>query len=209
MINKFKLKIIVSSVVVLLPMIVGFSLWDKLPDSIATSFDWNGNITGYSSKTFAVVGLPAVLLVVNLICIAASCCDPKAKNISGKFFTLILCIIPVCSILCETIIYCKALDYNLNIANIFTVFIGILFIILGCFLPKCKQNYTVGIKLAWTLHDEENWHKTHKMAGPLWIGGGILIILAGLFQLEIVFAAAIIALGIIPAVYSYLLYKNK
>ena len=209
MIKKNKLKIIISSVITLLPMIFGFLVWDRLPENVATSFGWNGEITGYSSKMFAVVGLPAILTFVNLICIIATSADPRRKNINNKVFSIVLSIVPVCSLLCGICIYANALGYKISVESIMPVFMGVLFLVLGFILPKCKQNYTIGIKLPWTLHDEENWDKTHKLAGKLWIYGGIIMVVSGLFNLTFLFMAIIFALVIIPTVYSYLIYKNK
>ncbi len=209
MIKKNKLKIIISSVITLLPMIFGFLVWDRLPENVATSFGWNGEITGYSSKMFAVVGLPAILTLVNLICIIATSADPRRKNINNKVFSIVLSIVPVCSLLCGICIYANALGYKISVESIMPVFMGVLFLVLGFILPKCKQNYTIGIKLPWTLHDEKNWDKTHKLAGKLWIYGGIIMVVSGLFNLTFLFMAIIFALVIIPTVYSYLIYKNK
>jgi len=209
MIKKNKLKIIISSVITLLPMIFGFLVWDRLPENVATSFGWNGEITGYSSKMFAVVGLPAILTFVNLICIIATSADPRRKNINNKVFSIVLSIVPVCSLLCGICIYANALGYKISVESIMPVFMGVLFLVLGFILPKCKQNYTIGIKLPWTLHDEKNWDKTHKLAGKLWIYGGIIMVVSGMFNLTFLFMAIIFALVIIPTVYSYLIYKNK
>lgn len=209
MIKKNKLKIIISSVITLLPMIFGFLVWDRLPENVATSFGWNGEITGYSSKMFAVVGLPAILTFVNLICIIATSADPRRKNINNKVFSIVLSIVPVCSLLCGICIYANAFGYKISVESIMPVFMGVLFLVLGFILPKCKQNYTIGIKLPWTLHDEKNWDKTHKLAGKLWIYGGIIMVVSGLFNLTFLFMAIIFALVIIPTVYSYLIYKNK
>ncbi len=209
MIKKNKLKIIISSVITLLPMIFGFLVWDRLPENVATSFGWNGEITGYSSKMFAVVGLPAILTFVNLICIIATSADPRRKNINNKVFSIVLSIVPVCSLLCGICIYANALGYKISVESIMPVFMGVLFLVLGFILPKCKQNYTIGIKLPWTLHDEENWNKTHKLAGKLWICGGIIMIVSGLFNLTFIFMTIIFALVIIPTVYSYLLYRKQ
>ena len=209
MIKKNKLKIFISSVITLFPMLLGFIVWDRLPENIATSFGWNGEITGYSSKMFAVVGLPAILTIVNLICIIATNADPRRKNISNKMFTAVISIVPVCSLLCGICIYANALGYKISVESIMPVFMGILFFVLGFILPKCKQNYTIGIKLPWTLHDEENWNKTHKLAGKLWICGGIIMIVSGLFNLTFIFVTIIFALVIIPTVYSYLLYRKQ
>ena len=158
---------------------------------------------------FAVVGLPAILTFVNLICIIATSADPRRKNISNKMFSVVISIVPVCSLLCGICIYANALGYQISVESIMPVFVGILFFVLGFILPKCKQNYTIGIKLPWTLHDEENWNKTHKLAGKLWIYGGIIMIVSGLFNSTFIFITIIFALVIIPTVYSFLIYKNK
>ena len=209
MIKQNKYKLIISAIITLLPMIFGFIVWDRLPENIATSFGWNGEITGYSSKMFAVVGLPVMLTFVNLICIIATSADPRRKNINNKVFSVVIGIVPVCSLLCGICIYANALGYKISVESIMPVFMGILFFVLGFILPKCKQNYTIGIKLPWTLHDEENWDKTHKLAGKLWIYGGIIMVVSGLFNLTFLFMAIIFALVIIPTVYSYLLYRKQ
>lgn len=205
--NKFK--IIISSIITLLPMIFGFIVWDKLPESIATSFGWNGEVTGYSSKMFAVVGIPAILTFVNLICIIATSADPRRKNIDNKIILIVIGIVSACSLIVGACIYGNALGYKVNVENIMPVFVGVIILVLGFILPKCKQNYTVGIKLPWTLHDEENWDKTHKLAGKLWIICGIVMAIAGLLDFTILFIIIIFAIVIIPTVYSYLLYKSK
>ncbi len=209
MIKQNKYKMIISAIITLLPMIFGFIVWDRLPENIATSFGWNGEITGYSSKMFAVVGLPVMLTFVNLICIIATNADPRRKNINNKVFSVVIGIVPVCSLLCGICIYANALGYKISVESIMPVFMGILFFVLGFILPKCKQNYTIGIKLPWTLHDEENWNKTHKLAGKLWVYGGIVMTVVGLFNLTFIFMTIIFALVIIPTGYSYWLYRKQ
>lgn len=116
---------------------------------------------------------------------------------------------PACSLVCGFLIYSYALGCKINVENIMPVFVGILILILGFTLENCKQNYTVGIKLPWTLNDEENWDKTHKFAGKLWVCGGALMILSGTFGLPALFFIILIAITVIPTVYSYRLYKKQ
>lgn len=209
MIKQNKFKIIISSIITLLPAIFGLVVWERLPENIATSFGWNGEATGYSSKIFAVFGLPAILTFVNLLCILVTNADPRRKNINNKVYSIVIGIVPLCSLICSACIYGNALGYRVNTENIMPVFVGIIILVLGFLLPKCKQNYTIGIKLPWTLYDEENWDKTHKLAGKLWIIGGIVMTIAGLLNLTILFMIIVFVIVIIPTVYSYLLYRNK
>ena len=61
-------------------------------------------------------------------------------------------------------------------------------------MPKCRQNYTMGIKLPWTLADEDNWNRTHRMAGYVWTAGGILMLIVGFFHLASLFFLVFMAM---------------
>ena len=66
-----KNKVILSSIVVLLPMVIGLLIWNQLPKDVATHFSFNGQPDGYSSKEFAVFVLPLIVFVIHLFCIFA------------------------------------------------------------------------------------------------------------------------------------------
>jgi uncharacterized membrane protein len=168
-IKKYKKTLILTAILTLLPMVIGFILWDKLPDQIATHFGSNGEPDGWSSKAVAVVGLPALLTAIHLACFFITFADPKKQRIDPKLFKLILWLCPVISWFGCGSTYAYALNMELNTTNIAMVLLGVLFIVIGNYLPKARQNYTVGIKLPWTLDDEENWNRTHRLAGKLWM----------------------------------------
>ena len=67
----------------------------------------------------------------------------------------------------------------------------------------------MGIKLPWTLSDDENWRKTHRMAGPIWVFGGVLIIVSTFLKITWMIAPALIIMIIAPTVYSYLYYRKQ
>ena len=54
---------------------------------------------------------------------------------------------------------------------------SLLFIVIENYLPKIKQNNTIGIRIVWTLQDEENWNATHSFSGRIWRASGILCML--------------------------------
>lgn len=209
MIKKHIKTIIITSVLALAPMIVGLVLWDKLPESIPTHFGINNEPDGWSSKPFAVFGLPLFMLAVHLVCIFATKVDPKHNNINDKVFTLILYIIPAVSLLMCTMIYPIALGKEVKIGLFTILFMGLIFIIIGNYLPKCKQSYTIGIKLPWTLDDSENWTKTHALAGKLWVACGLIIIATAFLESPFIFFPVVLVMILVPTVYSYILYKKK
>ena len=149
--------LLITSIVTLLPIPVGLVLWDRLPDVMATHFGTNNEANGFSSKPFAVFFIPLFCLAMLWICAVITANDPRKKNISPKIFRLALWIIPVVSLICGVAIYTYNLGHPLDISSFMMILMGILFILIGNYMPKTRQNYTIGIKVPWALDNEENW----------------------------------------------------
>ena len=209
MLKKYKIILIITSVIILLPAAAGLIMWNDLPELLATHFDAKGNADGYSHKAFAVAGLPLIILGLHLLCFFITRLDPKKRNIHDKAMVLVLWVCPSVSVICSLATYSHALDIPIPFVTIIIVFMGILFAVIGNYLPKCKQNYTVGIKVPWTLADEEIWNKTHRFAGFLWIIGGILIFATAFLQSFVIFISITMLMVIVPFVYSIVIYKKK
>ena len=71
MIRQHKKMILLTSIATLLPILIGLLLWKQLPDSVATHWSTGNEPDGYSSKAFAVFGLPVIMLILHLVCVIA------------------------------------------------------------------------------------------------------------------------------------------
>ena len=211
MIKKNLKKLLLTSTVILLPILAGIILWDKLPDSVPVHFGPSGEADGYASRAVAVFVMPFVMLAFHWLCTLGTAADPKNKNIDKKALGLVLWICPMISLLVNGVIYVTALGIAINILMVFGLFFGCLFVVIGNYMPKCRQSYTLGIKLPWTLNDEENWNRTHRFAGRLWTVGGLAVIITAFLgkAFVFVFLGLVLLMVIIPTVYSYLLYKKN
>ena len=186
---------------------MGLILWNRLPDEIATHFGSGNVANGWSSKPFAVFGIPGIMVAVELLLYFVTTNDPKKRNIDDKIMRFCLWIIPVTSLIVCLSCYGIALGIPVDIGFLVNILIGIMFIFLGNYLHRIKQNYTVGIKLPWTLNSEENWNRTHRMASWLYVICGLLFIVNAFFQFEAMYFAVLL-FAFIPGVYSYILYKK-
>ncbi len=101
MFKKNKKTIILTSFMILIPVIIGLVLWDNLPMEIATHFDFEGNPDGWSGKGMVVFGLPCIVLAIHLVCAYFTMHDPKSENINEKIFRIILWLCPIISIVCS------------------------------------------------------------------------------------------------------------
>ena len=109
---------------------------------------------------------------------------------------------------CCGMMYAIALGKAVDALLLMPLVMGVLFLIIGNYMPKCKQNYTIGIKIPWTLDNEENWNKTHRFAGFLWVICGIAIMITGFLGSFWIFLPIALLMVIAPIVYSYLLHKK-
>ena len=208
MIKKNLKLLVVTSLVILLPVLAGVILWNQLPEQMPSHWNASGEIDGWSSKPFVVFGLPGILLAAQWICTLGTRADPKKENHPEKILKLLLWIIPVLSVALGLITYAAALGKAVRVEMILPVIIGILFAVIGNYLPKCKQNYTIGIKIPWTLNSEENWNRTHRFAGRLWLVCGFVIMLTGFFGGFWIFFGVVLLMVLAPFTYSYMLHRK-
>lgn len=206
---KNKRKILITSIITLSPILVGLILWNRLPDEIAIHFNSGGVADNWCYKGWVVFGMPVLILLIHCLCIFITAHDPKRKNISDNLFGIVFWICPACSVLGCSISYVYALKIDLSINSIIHMVLGLLLIILGNYLPKTRQNHTMGIKLPWTLNDKENWNSTHRFAGWVWIAGGFILLINAFINNRIISIATIILIMLIPAIYSFVYNKNR
>ena len=204
-----KKTLILTTLVCLIPIVAGALLYSRLPETMATHWNMSGEADGWSSRAFAVFGLPGILLAVNLILPFALKADPKHGNMSEALVKITIWTIPLISLLCCGLTLARGLGYELHVEFWVPIFMGVLFIFIGNYLPKTKQSYTMGIKLPWTLDSEENWNRTHRLAGYLWVLGGALFIVMSFVGWSLAALLIILAVMVlVPTVYSYLLYRK-
>ena len=202
MIKKNKFTMIVTSLIILLPIIFGAFVFEKLPEQIAMHWGVNGQPDGFAPKWVAVFCAPVVLLAFQWLCAFLTGFDKKSVNQPEFMQKLVLWIIPVINLVMSFIVYATAFEIELNVGFILLMFFGVFFIVVGNFLPKCTQNSFIGIKTSATLQDIEVWNKTHRLAGILWVISGVVTMFLAILNLYL-FALPILAIMVIvPIVYS-------
>ena len=199
MFKRNKWQIILSMFLLLAPAILGLLFWDKM------------RFPG-GAKLMFVLWMPLTLIAGQIFCVWFTLKDPKNKEQSPKIVSMILWILPVISVFLSGMVYMIAMGTLSNMMGFSFLLLGAMFALMGNFMPKCKQNSTVGIKVKWTLQDEENWNATHRFAGWVWVIGGILfmtmvflpekLMIPGLF-------VGIFVLAFLPMIYSYCYYKKQ
>ena len=195
--KKIDMLLILTTSVCLLPIVLSTVLYPELPGEIPVHFNIAGQADNYLPKAVVCFVLPFIFAGINL----------KA-DLPAMMKTINMWIIPILSVICIPVSLFIALGQNKPVQLIAPVLAGILILLFGNYLPKNRQNKVVGIRVPWTLNDADNWNKTHRMAGFLWVTSGFVIIILSFLQLITMWAIWIVVLFlvVIPTVYSYIIY---
>lgn len=209
--NKFRLRkssiiSIITSILILI--IFNILFYDKMPAELPTHWNFHGEVDKYSSRFDAMVLTPGVLVIMNAVLLFMLDNDPRNKKQNNFVMIISKLTMPAIMLLSYTMTIMAGLGRELNVSVIIPVFVGLLLIAIGNYLPKIKRNYTMGIKLPWTLNSDENWRRTHRLGGICIVIIGLSLILSVFLKSEIIFIVSLIIGTIIPSVYSYYLYTK-
>lgn len=211
MLKKNRIKVMLSSMIILLPMVFGILMWKELPEVMTVHWGADGKGDGTGGKAFAVFGLPLLLLVFHLACLLLTSMDKKQKDQNQKALGIVFWILPAISLFANGIVYRAAFGKEVDLFFFMPVLLGAMFLFMGNYLPKIKHNRTLGIRISWTLNNEENWNKTHRLSGKVWVIGGIILFFSAFLPPKAmmpVMICVIAATVTIPVVYSYSIYKK-
>ncbi|MBK5253271.1 MAG: SdpI family protein [Peptostreptococcaceae bacterium] len=192
------------------------AIYQGLPDTIPTHWNISGEADNFGSKNSLFI-MFAVMVGINLLLPLLAKIDPRSDNY--KRFSHAYDVFRIAfTLFFMALMFIAVQEAKGDTSSIFTVenlvpsLIGVLFVVIGNYMPKFKHNYTIGIKTPWTLANEEVWNKTHRMAGPIWTAGGVIMVFNQfVFTTEIskiVLIAVIVSIIAIPTLYSYLEYKK-
>ncbi len=195
-----------------IPFLPGIFFYHKLPDIMAVHFGRGNHPNGFLSKDLALFGIPVFMIIVYAMAYFVMVKDPKSRNHGKEAIVAVLLFVPLLNILTNCMILLFNMGSEINTDLIVRGSVSVFLILLGNYLPKIKNNYTIGIKTPWTLADDEVWNQTHRMAGYMWIMGGFVMLPCSFFSTRIsyyIFIGTILMISVVPIMYSYLVYSRK
>lgn len=182
----------------LLPSLVGLVLWGTAREAAFPA---------------ALLLSPVFLALTLTLCLYLTERLEKDREKNKKINSVVIWTIPLLSNVTFWVSFSIAAGHTeLPITRIMGWLFAVIYLVMGNYLPKCRQNSTVGIRVKWTFASEKNWNATHRLAGPCYMVCGFLMIPASFLPEK---AATFLLLGLlilgnaIPMVYSYVFYKKQ
>ena len=213
--SKVKFADLFAVILCVIPFIAWVGLRDTLPDNVPIHWGIDGQPNGWVDKgrlPWVLALISGLGIMVYLLLRFIRDIDPKrnAQLNEGIAIKIGIGILTVITALNLLILIPKSNTFNITS----TVFVGIslLFAFLGNLMYNIKPNYFIGIRLPWTLENEDNWKQTHRLAGIIWFVGGLLCAIMALVVVPklmfAVFIGTTILLVLIPSIYSFMLFRR-
>jgi len=200
-------------ILILLPFVYLSAIWNELPVRIPTHFDLEGNPNGWSDKNGLIYLFVSLGIGIYLLMLFIPRFDPRKKiqQMGEKYYSLRVLMTLFMTLISVYILY-SGNGSKIN-PNLLIGLIGGFYAAFGNYLQTVKPNYFIGIRTPWTLENEHTWKQTHRLAGRMWMLGGLLIVVMSFslnskIVLGILFAAVTLIIVIVPAIYSYIEFKK-
>jgi len=210
--NKY-LKELILWFLILIPFVYMSFIWKELPKVIPTHFDLGGNPNGWTDKNNLIALIGSLGIGTYLLMLLIPSFDPKKKiqQMGEKYYSLRLLMTFFMSAISVYILY-SGNGSKVN-PNVLLAMIGAFYAVFGNYLQTVKPNYFIGFRTPWTLENEQTWRITHRIAGRIWMAGGILIIVVAMAIKSNVFVGSVFAIitfiiVLIPIIYSYNQFKK-
>lgn len=140
----------ITSLVCLLPILLGVVLWELLPDTIAIHFDIYNNPDNFAPKGFVVFALPVLMVLLQCFCCFVNDINAKKHGNRKKFELATKWIIPIMTVVLQSITFGIALGWDLDVRKTVMCIVGTVFLVIGNYLPKFDyiKNYNLDTEKA-------------------------------------------------------------
>lgn len=200
-----------------------YLLWalPAMPETVPVHWGADGAADGWGPKGSTVfMGAVLPLLVLALL-FAVPRLDPRGEafnRFKGVYqgFSAALVVFIVAAGWLTPLTALGAIPSDSSVVSLITFgLMGLLFVGLGVACPRIEPNYTFGIRLPWTLDDPDNWRRTHRFAGPVFVVAGVATVALALFSASLPEAALVAALLVVTlggvgvvALYSFVIWRR-
>lgn len=204
----------VGPVLIALMLLLALWAYPRLPAQVPSHWNVEGEVSGWSGRW--VVFLPPLMGLVLLVLMPLlRRIDPRREHYARfePTFWLVINVIVAFMFVPHVLTIGTALGWPLPAGDRMMIGgVGLLFILLGNYMPRMKSNWWMGIRTPWTLSSESVWRSTHRLGGRTFVLGGVLMLasLALPAQARVgALIAAVVLSALVPAVWSYVAWRRE
>lgn len=176
--------LLIGSVVVVAMLLASGTAWALLPAGVRVPVHWDvaGEVDRYGGRIEGLLALPALTAGLLVLFRVLPAVDPRGTNVvrsARAYRAVVLGVILLLGVL-HGVVIAAAFGGRPDAPTLVPAAVGVLFVVVGNYLPKTRPNWTLGIRTPWTLSSERSWRRTHRLGGPLFVGLGLVQVLSAL-----------------------------
>jgi uncharacterized membrane protein len=199
---------------------VYFFQYNSLPDQIAVHWNIQGEPDRIVPKSDAWMNFwlcPLVMVLIVVLTVALPWISPKQFDVD-RFrptweygMALVVGLLAFINVALLLGSWGQKLPLGVGAMMLF-------FALLGNVMGRVKRNFWMGVRTPWTLASEAVWNQTHRVAGWLWVAGGLIGCVSVLALPWVVSVSDptvmigafvwILIIALYPVAYSLVLYKR-
>ena len=194
---------------------LAFGLWvlPRLPEKVPVHWNLAGEADRFGPAWQNALLLPALAFGLWAVLLFLPLADPLRKNYPRFPATLKLFrwLVPLLVVGLQVVVALSLLGVPLDPGQGGRAILAVVFVILGNSMGKLRHNWFVGIRTPWTIASEEVWTRTHRLAAPIWVAGGIVQLVAAFVPGvagQVLYAAPLATMVLVPVGYSFVLYRR-
>jgi len=190
------------------------AVYSRLPERFAVHWDIHGEPNRYGSRMEGAFLLPGLMIALYLIMQWYPSRDPRSSNIAKfrrAYDSVVTATIAFLGVV-HVLVLGQALGWRVDITTVLFVCGGAMLVLLGNLLPLARSNFIFGIRTPWTLSSEHVWARAQRVGGYAMVAAGLLTMASAFLARPagaVVALASLILAGVIPVVYSYLLWSGN
>ncbi len=188
--------------------------WGSVPDRIPVHWNAAGRVDGYGGRFEGLLLMPLIALALYLLLLLIPRIDPARRNyaaFAGTYLLLRVSLVIYLAFLALVTQLAIGREESVPVGNLIFGAVGVLFIVLGGAMGRLKPNWFAGIRTPWTLSSTRSWEATHRLGGRLFMGAGVLTVVAAVVggaAAVITMVAAMIVVVVVLTVYSYRVWRD-
>ena len=188
--------------------------WGSVPDRIPVHWNAAGQVDGYGGRFEGLLLMPLIALALYLLLLLIPRVDPAQRNyaaFAGTYLLLRVSLVIYLAFLALVTQLAIGREESVPVGNLIFGAVGVLFIVLGGAMGRLKPNWFAGIRTPWTLSSTRSWEATHRLGGRLFMGAGVLTVVAAVVggaAAVITMVAAMIVVLVVLTVYSYRVWRD-
>ncbi len=206
-------------VLAVLPAIITLLVLPSMPDIVPAHYGASGQVNRYGSK-YELFILPMLTLVFAIFMKWFSKAqintnthslreqkNPNEKAIKATSYSLLAVFNVMTYIFLYTSYHAVKNINSISLNRIMGVVLCLMYVVIGNYMPKCKRNALIGIRVSWTLDNDEVWFRTHRFGGKVFMIGGFIAAICCIFvpeSIALLFTVAtVLILTVIVCVYAH------